>query len=249
MTFSVAHPKTGKSLRPGQPKKVKLDEPCRAVLGMQDNEDSAPEMALFCETPSGKFYRVLVEDGWIDEKRKNDELFSSHTELTFSKNVMIDEATQEIDLDNVPPGLVNNPSNRRLGTVVGDKTVLAVRVLTTDDQTLGFEEDVLRNEVFSTTDTNLRTQISACSFDQLRFMECDNRSGTSVSIVNGVTTVSVNLSTANGHASIRNAASAALIAEFGVLSPEFLADHVMYCLPEASMSGIAYGYLDSWLTV
>ena len=36
---------------------------------------------------------------------------------------------------------------------------------------------------------------------------------------------------------------------FGVSSPRQLADHVMYCLPPDSFSGIAYAYLNSWNSV
>ena len=48
---------------------------------------------------------------------------------------------------------------------------------------------------------------------------------------------------------MRPAITAALNAQFGVSSPTQLADHVMYCLPAATMSGIAYAYINSWNSV
>ena len=48
---------------------------------------------------------------------------------------------------------------------------------------------------------------------------------------------------------MRNAVTAALNAQFGVTSPNQLADHVMYCLPAGTMEGIAYAYINSWNSV
>eukprot|EP00957_Ditylum_brightwellii_P196488 14971448-Ditylum_brightwellii.AAC.1 len=36
---------------------------------------------------------------------------------------------------------------------------------------------------------------------------------------------------------------------FGVSNPSKLANHVMYCLPPGTMSGIAYAYINSWNSV
>jgi hypothetical protein len=51
-----------------------------------------------------------------------------------------------------------------------------------------------------------------------------------------------------GDGIMRNAITAALNENFGV-SPSNLADHVMYCLPAGTMSGIAYAYINSWNSV
>ncbi|KAL3804560.1 hypothetical protein ACHAWO_005455 [Cyclotella atomus] len=48
---------------------------------------------------------------------------------------------------------------------------------------------------------------------------------------------------------MRNAITAAINAEFGVSNPSALANHVMYCLPTGTMSGIAYAYINSWNSV
>ena len=47
----------------------------------------------------------------------------------------------------------------------------------------------------------------------------------------------------------RNALTTKINQVFGVSSPRQLADHVMYCLPPDSFSGIAYAYLNSWNSV
>jgi hypothetical protein len=233
-------------------KKLILNESCLAVLEIIDYEPSSgkrEDTSLFCETPSGKFYKVPVSNGWLNDKRNNKELKSGITGLNFAPNTMVDEETGEIELGTTAPGLINTASVRRLAVTTGTKTILAVRVVTLDDQLPNFDEAELNREVFG-TNINLRTQFRACSFGQLEFKEAAPQGGASVSIANGVVTVSVNKTAAAGHAAVQNAATAALNAQFGVQSPSELADHVMYCLPQAAMSGIiAYGYLNSWQTV
>jgi hypothetical protein len=253
LKFASARPvKNNIPKKTKKPKKLKLDERCLAVLELIDYEPSSGQREgtfLFCETPSGKFYKVPVPSEWLKDKRNKKELKSGITGLNFAPNTMFDEETGEIELGTTTPGLINAAGIRRLAVTNGNKTVLAVRVVTLDDQLTDFDEAELNEEVFSTSDTNLRTQYSACSFGQLEFEEATPQGGASVSIANGVVTVSVNKYASDGHAAIRNAATAALNAEFGVQSPSQLADHVMYCLPQDSMTGIAYGYLNSWLTV
>ena len=41
----------------------------------------------------------------------------------------------------------------------------------------------------------------------------------------------------------------ALKTKFSVSSASQLADHVMYCLPPGTMSGIAYAYINHWKSV
>jgi hypothetical protein len=246
LTFASAVPITQKA------KKVELDEPCLAVLEIIDYEpssDQREDTSLFCETPSGKFYKVPVSKEWLKDKRDKKELKSGITGLSFAPDTMVDEETEEIELGTTVPGLINTAGVRRLAVTTGIKTILAVRVEILDDQLTDFDEAKLNEEVFSASDTNAKTQYNACSFGQLEFEEATPQDGACVSIANGVVTVSVTKYASDGHAAIRNAASAALSAEFGVQSPSQLADHVMYCLPQDSMTGIAYGYLNSWLTV
>jgi hypothetical protein len=57
------------------------------------------------------------------------------------------------------------------------------------------------------------------------------------------------MSTGKGDWAMQNAITAALKQNFGVSSPAALADHVMYCLPPGTMNGIAYAYVNSWMSV
>ena len=51
-----------------------------------------------------------------------------------------------------------------------------------------------------------------------------------------------------GDSVLRNEVADELTAQFGV-SPQSLADHVMMCMPEGAMSGIAYASLPGWRSV
>lgn len=65
----------------------------------------------------------------------------------------------------------------------------------------------------------------------------------------GATTVQVTTSTSETDSVMRPAITEELKAQFGVTNPNQLADHVMYCLPANTMSGIAYAYINSWNSV
>jgi len=65
----------------------------------------------------------------------------------------------------------------------------------------------------------------------------------------GATTVTVSTSTSEGDVVMRNAITAELNSQFGVTSPNQIANHVLYCLPPGSMEGIAYAFIYSWMSV
>ena len=113
------------------------------------------------------------------------------------------------------------------------------------------DEATLSNSILGTSGdtTNLASQYSACSHGKLNFVGVDNRSGTSTSISNGVVTVTLNTSVSDGDTVMRNAITSELNAQFGVSSPTQLANHVMYCLPPGTMTGIAYAFVNSWMSV
>ena len=75
-----------------------------------------------------------------------------------------------------------------------------------------------------------------------------NPSTQNTNIANGVVTIEVATNTAEGDGPMRNAITAKINEVFGQ-SPNSLADHVMYCLPPNTMSGIAYAYINSWNSV
>ena len=61
-------------------------------------------------------------------------------------------------------------------------------------------------------------------------------------------TIQVSTVPSQGDGAMRNAAVAELQNVFGV-SAQSLADHVMLCLPPGTMSGVAYAYIDWYLSV
>ena len=132
---------------------------------------------------------------------------------------------------------------RNLAVVTGDKSVLVVRVIASDDTTTASVSQ-LSDGVFGTAGdpVNLKSQFYECSREQLNIIPAV-RSG----ITNGVTTVTVNVSTSQGDAVMRNEITSALNTQFGVTSPTQIANHVMYCLPPGTMSGIAYAFINSWM--
>lgn len=142
--------------------------------------------------------------------------------------------------------------HRQMAVHEGDRTLLAVRVIASDARTTQ-SKTLLSNSIFGNgvDPVNLVSQMKACSYGKLNITKAANRSGDAngkkVSISNGVVTVRIpSISTAQGDGTMRNAITKELNEIFGVTHPTQLADHVMYCLPENTMEGIAYAYINSW---
>ena len=229
----------GRTLRP-------FEESCTAVVAVMDyGGKEADKKFLECETPSGNSYRVPVTEDWIEEKMASGELKSGVTKLDVT-GASFDQTTRVLTLPSGPPGLVNRANRERnLATVTGDKTVLVVRVIAADGQTTP-DESFLSDSVFGTSGdpVNLKSQYAACSADKLNFVPA-----TASGIVNGATTVTVSTLTSEGDSVMNSAIVEALNTKFGVSSPSQLADHVMFCLPPNTMSGIAYAWVNSWRSV
>ena len=140
----------------------------------------------------------------------------------------------------------NNDADRHLA-VLGEKTVLAIRVQGNDVATTA-NESTIADEIFgSGTDVfNLATGFSQCSSGALNFIPATQH--TSVGS-DGVYTVVLNESIAGlTDSDLRTKVVNAANAELGSLSSQF--DHVMLCLPNiAGFGGIAYAYVNSWLSV
>eukprot|EP00977_Amphora_coffeiformis_P017502 scaffold5771_cov171-Amphora_coffeaeformis.AAC.19 len=236
----------GRVLRP-------FEESCTAVVAVMDYGDNKPDKKfLECETPAGTTFRVPVSEDWIHEKMASGELESGRTKLDVT-GATFDKTTRELVLPSGPPGLVNKPNReRKLVSVVGEKTVLVVRVIAADSQTTS-SEDHLSDSVFGTfgDPVNLKTQYAACSADKLNFVPAAPRNSVNGkgNIVNGVTTVTVSSSSSDGDGVMNSDIAKALNAQFGVSTPSNLADHVMYCLPPNTMNGIAYAWVNSWNSV
>lgn len=131
---------------------------------------------------------------------------------------------------------------RRLATT-GPKTMLAVRVVAADASTTS-DEATIRDKWFGAW--SFKSQTAACSYDKLVVTPANINNG----VENGVVTVTIPNSVSGvADATIRNAVTAQLTADFGSSYKNDI-DHVMLCLPPGtSGSWIAYAYINSWLSV
>ncbi|GFH55217.1 hypothetical protein CTEN210_11693 [Chaetoceros tenuissimus] len=131
------------------------------------------------------------------------------------------------------------------GSCAGTRTVLVVRVEAADKNTTA-EESELSDSIFGTSGDflNLQSWYNQCSYNQLNFVPA-----TGDGINGGVTTVQVSSSTTDGDSVMNNQIATALNTNFGVSSPNQIANHVMYCLPAGTMSGIAYANVNNWRSV
>ena len=150
-----------------------------------------------------------------------------------------------------------NFGGRRLAqTVDVTRTVLVVRVIASDGSSTATPAQ-LSDSVFGTDGdpVNLKSQYDACSYGKLNFIPAPDRTATGggVDIVNGATEVSIATSVSQGDIVMRNAISSQLAANFGITGNfgenQDLADYLMYCLPVGTMNGIAYAFVDSWMSV
>lgn len=153
-----------------------------------------------------------------------------------------------------PPG-----QNRRLVTTIGTKTILAVRVVTTDSAP-SYPEWHLSDSIFGTSGdlVNLKSQYSACSANQLNFdmpapsHSWGNHVDGPITFTDGVASISVPHTAAEGDSVLMNAVLAKL--GTGYWGDRYNAggqpaDHIMICVPNASMGGIAYAWFDHWISV
>ena len=145
---------------------------------------------------------------------------------------------------------------RKLQT--GNKSVLAVRIILNDAAYDYATQTGLSNDIFGNgvDPTNLVSQYKACSYDQLIFTKSQDRAMSSnpndgtTAISNGVVDIKVDLNFGSRiDGNVNNAVTSKINEVFGVSSPRQLADHVMYCQPSGTMGGIAYAYINSWLSV
>jgi hypothetical protein len=213
-----------------------------------------------CETPSGLVYKVKNASQYEIDQVKKTIGKKGHVDplLIFNSPAQINEKTQEIESES-PPKLVERPGrpSRKLAGTTGTKSVLVVRVVTSDKKNPTASLGALSNSVFGNnadgdgTDTvNLKSQYAVCSHNKLNFVEASDRNGSGgINIRNGAVEVKIGRSSAENDGTIVNEVTSQLLAVFGVY-PNQLADHVMYCLPPLSTSwGIAYAYINSWNSV
>ena len=209
--------------------------------------------SLACVTPTGLAYDIKgISDEFIYDNFEKGSFRSGEAEIIFPARslIPIDES------DSITPPSIAlklkrpDPTNRKLATVIGDKTVLIVRVIAKDKSTSS-SESKLSDSVFGTNGdkVTLKSQYGACSKGKLNIIPAASRTRNGNTISAGSTTVTVKVKTKDGDSKMVNAITNALNDNFGVSNPNRLADHVMYCLPPNTMSGIAYAWYNSWNSV
>jgi len=200
----------------------------------------------------------IFSNGTVDMKGKAPRVLNRRLFDKYHKEVH-GEATEILTRRRVELRNSHLHRHRRLANYRGDQTVLAVRVIAADGTTTA-DETSLGNNIFGNgvDPVNLVSQIRACSYGKMNLIKAQSKSGWSknsgnVLIYDGIVTVSLPfVSTAQGHAFMRNAITKELNDMFGVESPSQLANYVLYCLPPGSGipgAGIAYAYINSWLSV
>ena len=107
--------------------------------------------------------------------------------------------------------------------------MLVVRVIAYNGSTSA-SDTALSNSVFGNDvdPVNLSSQYAACSHNQLEFVKAADTGGVlyANSITNGVVTVTVDTTVADGDAAMRNAITNKLNSDVKVVSPNQLADYV-----------------------
>lgn len=237
---------------------IQLDGPCKAVIqeinmGAQNSDESF----LACETPSGIIYRVKnASSDTMNLVKKSIWKLDIEILLQFDETAQINIETQEIE-SNAPPKIIEgtNSSFRKLAVVTGTKSILVVRIIASgvgpSPSELELSDSVFGNNVDGNGAdlVTVKSQYDACSHGKINFVEANDRDGNNgVRIRHGAVTISVTNSVNEQDYVIRNAVTNKFYSVFGVY-PNALADHVMYCMPPGAMNGIAYAFVNSYLSV
>jgi len=231
------------------------------VLVHYQTEEQYGISNIKCSLADGTSYSVpgLTEE---EIRSKRNAVANGETELVLPPGSRVNRATANIVLlRGTSVSFKDTDStnlSRRRSAITGVRRVLVVRIIAADGQTT-FTEQQLSNAVFGTSGdpVNLKSQYSACSYNQLRFEPVTNLPG----VVDGTLTLTVSTTIGQGNKVMENDITTALNAKFGVSNPGQLADHILYCLPPGALKvkdkdgklvdGVAYGYtsVGSWLTV
>jgi len=224
-------------------------------------EDETREFA--CEVIStGQIYRV--EDDLIDISKGNKPGLDveAYADVLQSANALfvgdanIDAARATIKFNHGRFGKANPNKNRgRILQSVGSPTVLALNVISSENATTGYTNAHLADSVFGSlvggTDlVTLASQVRACSHGKLNFGPLPDKTSSNTTLVgdvsSGVATVYSTVSAASGPGALRNDATSKLATAHGRRGG---ADHVMVCLPDASLGFNPYAYINHWLSV
>jgi hypothetical protein len=189
-----------------------------------------------------------VETDDIYDINLSDEFIEKHESEIFSGTLYVQLAEIKVEqgriyIPDVASVNVVETSNqiRKLSVITGVRTVLVVRVSTTDLQvTLSAQN--LSNYIFSNNSITFPSQMDACSFGQLQFVPFQGAEG-------GVVEIAVNASIANFSDynvlanetvnELKTLYNVSQITDIGV-------DHVMICLPPGNWVWNAESVINHW---
>jgi hypothetical protein len=233
-------------------------------------ENGEDELSPACELADGEIVSITSDQGsaYWKQKMESGEFKSGQTEVSGCEFVQspldgVKTCFIQTEGDRFLSNVVNTDNQeenerRILAVVEGNKKILVVRVIAVGGTTTANEDELALN-VFDDS-VNVAKQYKACSHGKLNVIKATDRDNTNnnadngeTSVMNGVTTVKVSSPTGpsndrNRHAVMREAITVRLKDNFGT-DARNLADHVMYCLPAGTMDGIAYAYINHWLSI
>jgi hypothetical protein len=239
-----------------------MTAPCTLLLRVSEFEskqDGASSRLLeedekfewFCELDqsdnNGKSGRIIPFSAEKNKKFKKNQKIPGGGQLesgvtTLSGDITIKNGKAIINKNPKFGRKENANKNGRHLVTSGDKTVLVLRVVANDTTTTSSEAE-LADEIFGASGDpfNLKTGFSQCSYNQLTFEPTPL-------VPNGVQTVTIaedaiGMTMGNVEDLVVTAATTLL----GNLPGQF--DYVMICTPNGATGGIAYAYMNSWLSV
>jgi hypothetical protein len=233
----------------------KMVAPCTLLLRATDflgenglsSADDDNSFEWFCELDrldnNGKSGRIVP---FSEKKFKKNQKIPGGGQLesgvtTLSGDITIKNGKAIIN-KNPKFGRKNVNKNGRHLVTSGDKTVLILRVVANDTTTTSSEAE-LADEIFGASGDafNLKTGFSQCSYGQLNFEPTPL-------VSNGVKTVALSENVIGMEmGDIQGLVLTAATTLLGNLPDQF--DHVMICTPNGATGGIAYAYINSWLSV
>jgi hypothetical protein len=229
-----------------------MKTPCTLLIKIVRYIDFTESEELECEDPeSGAIVALLNMPQWLRDKFENNEIHSG-VDTLFSNGAAFSQDGTELILPK--GGFVEigkrEDGGRRMAASTGVNNVLVVRANAIDDSTSANEAE-LSDSWFGTGNdlVNLKSQYSDCSFGQLTCNPFDGVTSNGTSVSKGAISVNIAMDvTAVADGIVRDAMRSAATNQLGDLPSQF--DHVALCIPPGTSGRwIAYGYVNSWLTV
>ena len=224
----------------------KLLEACNYLEADVLYEEGRGERISFCKI-DGQRYEIV---GKISSRER---LISGTSVLTILGGTI---EGNKIIISDETEVLVDNSKVKVAATYTGSFTAVAIRVIASDASTSSTADEISDNIFGTSGDTfNMKSQFSACSYDQFTMDAFSGTTSSGQTITNGVGVVTINsdIIGADKYA-VHDLVEAAADAKYGVLRNQV--DFVLLCLPHGTITPvkntdtwIGYGYYDSYLTV